>query len=216
MEDAVDRRATTCCARCARTATSTRRPIEADDGRAAAVGAERRLSRPSATALPPRDYFTDEIRRQLSGNFGEDEFFCGRPDDPRDRRPRPPGRGRRRRCARGWRSTTATRASGAARARPCRPTCSAPRPPGARRWPPSRCRAMWTAWFPAVVLEVARRAPAIGIEGVAEDEDGHWIPAEDVDLGPQAAGRRQPWPEGAGRRRSGVGRRRGAGPRSDQ
>jgi penicillin-binding protein 1A len=28
-------------------------------------------------ALPPRDYFTDEIRRQLSGTFGEDEFFGG-------------------------------------------------------------------------------------------------------------------------------------------
>ncbi len=27
--------------------------------------------------LPPRDYFTDEIRRQLSQNFGEDEFFSG-------------------------------------------------------------------------------------------------------------------------------------------
>ncbi len=26
---------------------------------------------------PPRDYFTDEIRRQLSGNFGEAEFFGG-------------------------------------------------------------------------------------------------------------------------------------------
>lgn len=28
-------------------------------------------------ALPPRDYFTDEIRRQLSKNFGQDEFFEG-------------------------------------------------------------------------------------------------------------------------------------------
>ncbi len=28
-------------------------------------------------ALPPRDYFTDEIRRQLSSDFGEDEFFGG-------------------------------------------------------------------------------------------------------------------------------------------
>jgi penicillin-binding protein 1A len=29
------------------------------------------------STLPPRDYFTDEIRRQLSQNFGEDEFFSG-------------------------------------------------------------------------------------------------------------------------------------------
>ncbi len=27
--------------------------------------------------LPPRDYFTDEIRRQLSRNFGKEEFFGG-------------------------------------------------------------------------------------------------------------------------------------------
>ncbi len=29
------------------------------------------------STLPPRDYFTDEIRRQLSADFGEDEFFSG-------------------------------------------------------------------------------------------------------------------------------------------
>ncbi|AEM40541.1 penicillin-binding protein 1A [Ketogulonicigenium vulgare] len=29
------------------------------------------------TARPPRDYFTDEIRRQLSRSFGEDQFFNG-------------------------------------------------------------------------------------------------------------------------------------------
>ncbi|MEI6799029.1 MAG: PBP1A family penicillin-binding protein [Pseudomonadota bacterium] len=29
------------------------------------------------TDMPPRDYFTDEIRRQLSGTFGENEFFSG-------------------------------------------------------------------------------------------------------------------------------------------
>ncbi len=27
--------------------------------------------------MPPRDYFTDEVRRQLSGSFGEEEFFSG-------------------------------------------------------------------------------------------------------------------------------------------
>ena len=27
--------------------------------------------------LPPRDYFTDEIRRQLSADFGEEQFFTG-------------------------------------------------------------------------------------------------------------------------------------------
>ncbi|MEL6432627.1 MAG: PBP1A family penicillin-binding protein, partial [Pseudomonadota bacterium] len=32
---------------------------------------------PFAAQLPPRDYFTDEIRRQLSRDFGEGEFFTG-------------------------------------------------------------------------------------------------------------------------------------------
>lgn len=32
---------------------------------------------PFSKALPPRDYFTDEIRRQLSRDFGEGEFFTG-------------------------------------------------------------------------------------------------------------------------------------------
>lgn len=32
---------------------------------------------PFSAELPPRDYFTDEIRRQLSENFGEGEFFTG-------------------------------------------------------------------------------------------------------------------------------------------
>ncbi|WP_425038563.1 penicillin-binding protein 1A [Primorskyibacter sp. S187A] len=32
---------------------------------------------PFRRSLPPRDYFTDEIRRQLSRDFGEEEFFSG-------------------------------------------------------------------------------------------------------------------------------------------
>ena len=32
---------------------------------------------PFDASLPPRDYFTDEIRRQLSRDFGESEFFGG-------------------------------------------------------------------------------------------------------------------------------------------
>ncbi|MGP1356029.1 penicillin-binding transpeptidase domain-containing protein, partial [Roseicyclus sp.] len=35
-------------------------------------------------------------------------------------------------------------------------------------------------WSPAVVLEVGETSARIGIEGVEEDEDGHFIPAEDV------------------------------------
>ena len=35
-------------------------------------------------------------------------------------------------------------------------------------------------WLPAVVLELGEKTARIGIEGVSDDEDGHWIPAEDV------------------------------------
>jgi penicillin-binding protein 1A len=35
-------------------------------------------------------------------------------------------------------------------------------------------------WYPAVVLEVGESSARIGIEGIEEDEDGHYIPAEDV------------------------------------
>jgi penicillin-binding protein 1A len=35
-------------------------------------------------------------------------------------------------------------------------------------------------WHAAVVLEVGDNDARIGIEGVEDDEDGHWIPAEDV------------------------------------
>ncbi len=35
-------------------------------------------------------------------------------------------------------------------------------------------------WHPAVVLEVGASDARIGIEGIEEDADGHWIPASDV------------------------------------
>lgn len=42
---------------------------------------------PFSAQLPPRDYFTDEIRRQLSQDFGEGEFFLGRAGGARHDRP---------------------------------------------------------------------------------------------------------------------------------
>jgi penicillin-binding protein 1A len=35
-------------------------------------------------------------------------------------------------------------------------------------------------WYPAVVLKLGKKSAQIGIEGVEEDEDGHWIPSRDV------------------------------------
>ena len=138
---------------------------------------------PFRQALPPRDYFTDEIRRQLSKTFGQDEFFGGgltiratvNPDmqdqaasvlqDALEKYDRGQGI---------WRGTRGTklpedqlgeeRLWRAALAEV--PTDKAPRDvPG---------------WHPAVVLALGENDARIGIEGIEEDEDGHWIPAEDV------------------------------------
>ena len=130
-------------------------------------------------SLPPRDYFTDEIRRQLSGVFGEDEFFTGgltirATVDPElqqaaaaalragledyDR-----GRGV-------WRGTGKVLAAEALQSeeswREALAGVEVPRD--------------IDAWFPAVVLELGENDARIGIEGVMDDEDGHFIPAEDV------------------------------------
>ncbi|RJL20103.1 penicillin-binding protein 1A [Paracoccus siganidrum] len=129
--------------------------------------------------MPSRDYFTDEIRRQLSREFGEEEFFGGgltirATVDPElqtaaadalrealekyDR-----GRGI-------WRGTGEAL------------------PPEALRDEAAWRGALWEirvprdipGWHPAVVLELSDSAARIGIEGIEEDADGHWIPAEDV------------------------------------
>ncbi|MGV3695159.1 MAG: penicillin-binding protein 1A [Paracoccus marcusii] len=130
-------------------------------------------------ALPPRDYFTDEIRRQLSLEFGQEEFFGGGltiratvdPDlqseaasalqtalEDYDR-----NRGV-------WRGTGEVIEAGLL-------TDEA-----------SWRGALWDlrlprdipGWHPAVVLEVGASDARIGIEGIEEDADGHWIPALDV------------------------------------
>ena len=132
------------------------------------------------SGLPPRDYFTDEIRRQLSKSFGQEEFFGGgltirataEPamqaiaasalQEALEKYDRSQGV---------WRGTKLT-------------------------LPPEvlGAEADWRAalanvadvprdvpgWFPAVVLEVGESDARVGIEAVKDDEDGHWIPAEDV------------------------------------
>jgi penicillin-binding protein 1A len=126
------------------------------------------------SSRPPRDYFTDEIRRQLSGEFGEDEFFGGGltiratmdPDlqteaakalraglETYDRAHSP------------WRGPAATLPSEALKSE--------------ESWRDALSGLTLARdiedWYPAVVLGVGDKTARIGIEGVEADADGHFL-----------------------------------------
>ncbi|WP_265499812.1 penicillin-binding protein 1A [Paracoccus beibuensis] len=129
--------------------------------------------------LPPRDYFTDEIRRQLSREFGQEEFFGG-------------GLTIRATVDPELQSEAATalqqaledydRNQGVWRGTGEQIPAEALNDEAAWRG------ALWDlrlprdipGWHPAVVLEVGASDARIGIEGIEEDADGHSIPAADV------------------------------------
>ena len=129
------------------------------------------------TALPPRDYFTDEIRRQLSVDFGEEEFFSGGmtvratidPDMQLDA-----ARALRRglegydRDAGVWRGTgRKLEATDLDNWREALARVDVPRDIDLNG-----------PWYPAVVLELSGSAARLGIEG--QEGDAHVIAAEDV------------------------------------
>ncbi|MWB79620.1 PBP1A family penicillin-binding protein [Pseudooceanicola sp. 216_PA32_1] len=132
--------------------------------------------------LPPRDYFTDEIRRQLSKDFGEGEFFTGgfavrATIDPEMQveaaealrtqledydRGRGIWHGRIARIPEDQLGTEdAWRAALASTEAPRDITLENP-------------------WHPAVVLGFENGAARIGIEGVDADPEGDWIVPKDV------------------------------------
>ena len=130
-------------------------------------------------ALPPRDYFTDEIRRQLSGVFGEEEFFSGgltirATVDPELQKAA--AEALRRGLEQYDRNQGVWRGTGK--------TLPAEVLGDEASWREALAKVEVPrdveSWFPAVVLEVGETAARIGIEGVMDDEDGHFIPAEDV------------------------------------
>ena len=130
-------------------------------------------------ALPPRDYFTDEIRRQLSGTFGEEEFFGGGlsiratadPDLQQEA-----ARALRRGLERYDRGQGVWRGTGQ--------TVALDQLTSEDSWRAALAEAEVPrdieGWFPAVVLETGDRSARIGIEGQPEGADGHLIPADDV------------------------------------
>ncbi len=129
--------------------------------------------------LPPRDYFTDEIRRQLSRNFGEEEFFGGglsiratmdpdlQQEAAKSLRQQLESYDRDQGV---WHGTVAK----------LDPEILVDEESWRAALASSDISRDVAGWLPAVVLEVGSNDARIGIENVENDADGHWIPAKDV------------------------------------
>lgn len=133
-------------------------------------------------ALPPRDYFTDEIRRQLSKGFGEETFFTGGMTiratlDPKMQSTAQVALQRalenydRNRGI--WRGTGLSLPLSVLE--------------NEEEWRAAlldltvpRNIVLDGQWYPAVVLRIGQSAARIGIEGIQDDDDGHWIASSDV------------------------------------
>ncbi len=132
--------------------------------------------------LPPRDYFTDEIRRQLSEDFGEGEFFTGgfsvRATIDEEMQVV---------AARSLRAQLEKYDRGRGEWRGTGKTIPADQLTSEEDWRAaladieiSRDVDLQGKWYPAVVLKLGEKDARIGIEDVPEPEGGNWIPAKDV------------------------------------
>ena len=137
---------------------------------------------PFRDSLPPRDYFTDEIRRQLSQDFGEGEFFTGglvvrATIDPElqveaahalQRQLETYDRNRKE-----WRGTGIVLPPEALEGDAWREALAGTEV--------SRDVTLDGQWYPAVVLSISDQQMRIGIEGVEEtDAEPHVIPRRDI------------------------------------
>ncbi len=134
------------------------------------------------TQRPPRGYFTDEIRRQLSRDFGDGEFFTGgfsvrATIDPQMQEL----------AAESLQRSLESYDRGTGIWRGTRQTIDRDLLGSEQSWREAladvkiaRDIELENKWYPAVVLEVGSNDARVGIEGVEDDEDGHWIPAKDV------------------------------------
>ena len=133
-------------------------------------------------ALPPRDYFTDEIRRQLTRDFGEGEFFSGGLSiratiDPNLQieaaKALREGLEKYDRAQGVWRGTGKTLPEDAL--------------VDEESWRAAladirvaRDVFLDAQWHPAVVLEMTDNGARVGIEDVDTAEAGNWVPTKDM------------------------------------
>ena len=134
---------------------------------------------PFRDSLPPRDYFSDEIRRQLSLDFGQDEFFTGGLSiratlDPELQK----------KAAEALRAGLEKFDRGLGVWRGAKLKLKPEQLGDEETWRAALAEVNVArdieGWYPAVVLELGNNDARLGIEGVAEDADGQWLQAKDV------------------------------------
>ena len=138
---------------------------------------------PYQRSLPPRDYFTDEIRRQLTRDFGEGEFFSGGFSvratlDPEMQT----------KAAESLRISLENYDRSLGRWRGTGKTIPEEQLGSEEAWREALSNTsvardidLESAWLPAVVLEVGDSAMRLGIEGVATDDArGNSVPRDDI------------------------------------
>ncbi|OWU86160.1 penicillin-binding protein [Oceanicola sp. 22II-s10i] len=134
-------------------------------------------------SLPPRDYFTDEIRRQLSRDFGEGEFLTGgfavRATIEPDMQVL---------AAHALQTQLENYDRGAGQWRGTGKTIPEEELGSEQAWRDALARTdvprdidLDSQWYPAVVLEIGEQEMRIGIEGVEETAaEPHVIPRKDI------------------------------------
>lgn len=133
----------------------------------------------SRASRPPRDYFTDEIRRQLSGTFGEDEFFGGglairATMDPELQKEA--ARALRTGLEKYDRSKRIFRGSMGK----IDPSELSSEDAWRKALSGTKLPRDIEGWNAAVVLKVGSKNIRIGIEGIDEDADGHFVPMSEL------------------------------------
>ncbi len=138
---------------------------------------------PFSAQLPPRDYFTDEIRRQLSQDFGEGEFFSGGLNvratiDPNLQEEA--AKALRRQLERYDRGTGRWRGTGIVLPADALESEDAWRA-ALSETKVARDIDLDGTWYPAVILRIEDQQMRLGIEGVAETEaEPHVVPRNDI------------------------------------